>query len=67
MIPNIQQYMKLKYGNLPTVEVTKEEFIALLVSKGKTKEQAEFQIKFGQQLGSDSMMIDDMRYKIQLD
>ncbi len=60
MFPNMQQYMKAKYGNLPTVEVTEEEFIRLMVEAGETEEKAKSQAKFSIALGSSVMVGDKM-------
>jgi hypothetical protein len=64
MFPNMQQYMKAKYGNLPTVEMTRDKFIEMLEAHGKTREEAEMQLDVGLKLGADSMVIGDKRYKI---
>ncbi len=63
MSPDMQLYMKAKYGNLPTVEVTKEEFIKLMMDSGKTEKDAEFQAKIGIAMGS-ACMIGDRMVKI---
>lgn len=57
---NMNQYMKAKYGNLPTVEVTEKEFIRLMVEAGRTKEEAKSQAKFSKLLGSSVMVGDRM-------
>lgn len=60
MFPNMQQYMKAKYGNLPTVEVTEEEFIKIMVEAGSTEEKAKSQANFSKILGSSVMVGDKM-------
>lgn len=59
----MQQYMKAKYGNLPQVEVTEEEFIRLMVEAGETEEKAKSQANFSKILGS-SVMIGDRMVQI---
>lgn len=60
MFPNMQQYMKAKYGNLPEVEVTREEFVEMMMAHGKTREQAEFQATMSVGLGAAVMMGEKM-------
>lgn len=60
MSPDMNQYMKAKYGNLPTVEVTEEEFIRLMMEAGETEEKAKSQAAFGKALGSSVMLGDKM-------
>ena len=41
MFPNIQQYMKMKYGpKKPVEEVTEEEFVAAVIATGESEEKA---------------------------
>jgi hypothetical protein len=44
--------MESKYGNLPSVEVTREEFVNLMIEDGVSQEEAEFQAKMCKGLGS---------------
>lgn len=60
MFPGYGQYMKAKYGNLLTIEVTKDEFIKMLVESGKTQKEAEFQAAISVGLGSSCMIGDKM-------
>lgn len=53
---NHQDYMKAKYGNLPTRTVTKQELKEALMNIGKTKDEAEFQVEFAEGLGSNVLV-----------
>jgi hypothetical protein len=56
MFPNLVDYMKAKYGNLPAVEVSREEFIQLMMKSGKSNEQAELNAKLSELMGSTCMI-----------
>lgn len=60
MSPDMYQYMKAKHGNLPIVEVTKEEFIKLMMDSGKLEEEAKFQARIAIAIGSACMIGDTM-------
>ncbi len=60
MFPNLNNYMKAKHGNLPHVEVTRDEFIKMMMDSGLTKEKAESQAVFCQALGSHCMIGEQM-------
>jgi hypothetical protein len=62
MSPDMHQYMKAKYGNLPTVEVTEEEFVRIMMESGQTEEKAKSQASFAKALGSSVMVGDKMLY-----
>jgi hypothetical protein len=55
-VPNMQAYMKAKYANLPEVEVTREEFIKMMVDNGKPQKDAELHATMCEGLGSACMM-----------
>lgn len=56
MFPNLQKYMELRHGKeLPTVMITREEFVQMFIEAGKTPEQAELQAKVAE--GLDSMVV----------
>lgn len=60
MFPNMQQYMKAKYGNLPEVEVTREQFIDKMMATGVTKEKAESHATICKLMGSSVMIGEEM-------
>lgn len=65
MFPDIQGYMKAKYGKLPTRKVTKEQLVQIIMDKqGKTEEDARFAVETGIKLGSDSVVIGDENFEI---
>lgn len=51
---NVARYLKEKSeaGKLPDVEVTRDEFVAMLMAEGESRETAEFQAKICVSLGS---------------
>lgn len=55
--------MKNKAEKLPTVEVSEEEFIRLMVETGETEEKAKFHAKISKGLGS-AVMIGEQMVKI---
>jgi hypothetical protein len=65
MFPHMHQYMKAKYGNLPTVELTRDEMVEMFTKHGKTREEAEFQVNTVMVgLGASDVVIGDTRYKL---
>ncbi len=52
MFPNMRQYMEMKYGNVPQMDVTKQELIKMLVENGSSPEDANFQANMALKLGS---------------
>jgi hypothetical protein len=59
---NIQKYLRAKEraGKLPTVKVTKQEFIRRLIASGKTEEKAEQMALVAEGLGSVIEIGDEM-------
>lgn len=60
MFPNMQRYMRAKYGNLPEVEVTREQFIEKMMATGVTKEKAESHATITKLMGSSVMIGEEM-------
>jgi hypothetical protein len=53
MFPNMQQYMRMKYGPKPPVEeVTEEEFVAAVIATGESEEKAKETAFFSKGLGA---------------
>lgn len=60
-----QRYSKMmeQAANLPTVEVTEEEFVQAMIDDGKSEDDARFQATMSKGLGS-SVMVGDRKLKI---
>jgi hypothetical protein len=48
----MQKYYEMKSKNLPTEEVTEEEFVKLMMETGKTEKEAKFQATISKGLGA---------------
>jgi hypothetical protein len=63
MFPNMNEYMRNKYGKFEEIEVTEEEFVKLMVESGVTEEKAKFQANMCKMLGS-SILVEKRRLSI---